>query len=44
LVSFDVKSLFTKIPLDLAMEAVTEAVEEDEEISTRTTLNKKDII
>jgi len=40
LVSFDVKSLFTSIPQDLALQSVINAIENDNEFSERTTLSK----
>ena len=44
LVSFDVKSLFTSIPLDLAIESISEAIDNDFEIFRRTKLNKSQIL
>lgn len=44
LVSFDVKSLFTSIPIPLAMDAVADAINSDDELLQMTTLEKEDII
>ena len=42
--SFDVQSLFPSIPLDLAIDCVKEAIEEDNDIVQRTLLQKEDIL
>ena len=42
MVSFDVKQLFTKIPTNLALEAVTEALENNEIVNTK--LSKDSIL
>ena len=41
---FDVKALFTSIPIDLAILAVEEAITEDPLLTTRTSLNIEDIM
>jgi hypothetical protein len=43
LVSFDVKSLFTSIPQDLAMDCVKDALENDDELTDRTALNTSEV-
>ena len=44
LVSFDVKSLFTSIPLDLAIDSISIAIDNDPDIASRTRLNKDQIL
>ena len=44
MVSFDVKALFTSIPIDLAILAVEEAITVDPLLTTRTSLNIEDIM
>ena len=44
LVSFDVKSLFTSIPLDLALESISKAIDEDPDFTTRTGMEKNRIL
>ena len=39
LVSFDVKSLFTKVPIDEAMQIAAEKLQEDETLEDRTTFS-----
>ena len=44
LLSFDVKSLYTSIPINMAIEAVADAINNDDSILSRTSLSKDDII
>ena len=44
LVSFDVVSLFTKIPVDLAVKVAEERLREDASLGLRTSLPVEDII
>ena len=44
LVSFDVKSLFTSIPHDLALESVKNAIEDDDKILERTLMGPPEIM
>lgn len=44
LVSFDVKSLFTSIPLELAEESITSAINEDDQLMWRTSLSTSQIM
>ena len=44
MLSFDVKNLFTSIPIDFAMAAITEAVTANDSILQTTNLSKEDII
>ena len=44
LVSFDVVSLFTKIPVDLAVKVAEERLREDASLGQRTSLPVEDII
>ena len=42
--SFDVKSLFTSIPVDLAIKSMTTAIQEDNAFQEQTSLRKEDVI
>lgn len=44
LISYDVKSLFTSIPLSFALESVAELIDEDVDLLNRTSLQKEDLI
>jgi len=44
LVSFDVKSLFTSIPQDLALQSAVNAIENDDEFNERTAFSKQSTI
>ena len=39
LISFDVKSLFTKVPIDLSLQIINRRLREDSTLSDRTTLD-----
>lgn len=43
MISFDVTSLFTKVPLDEAMEAITEKLTSDETLDKRTPLSMREL-
>ena len=43
MVSFDVVSLFTKVPVDEAMHAISEMLEKDEAIDLSTTMSPSEV-
>ena len=42
--SFDVKSLYTSIPINLAIDSLAEAINADSQLEERTNLSKNDVI
>ena len=44
LISFDVKSLFTKIPIEFALSSLEKLLDDNQEWHQRTALDKEDVI